>query len=189
MAAIQYGSYHWCVILNGKEQSVPGESVVLHADELAIDPTAALIFKSAGRRPAGAEPLQNNGKNGDKNSAKNDQKGKDNEKDDKDSKDGAEDKEESMIYLAFAPGSWRIVYAAKLQDVVSLTADLKVKRESLAAARQLYEDTRNRVEQGTQAPLPLTSAQAQLAISGQDYINSEGLVLQQELLLKELRAR
>jgi len=53
MAAIEYGSYYWCVILNGKEQNVPGESVFLHADELAIDPTAALIFKSAGRRPAG----------------------------------------------------------------------------------------------------------------------------------------
>ena len=69
-------------------------------------------------------------------------------------------------------------------DFVSLSADLKVKRESLAAARRLYDDTRNRVEQGTQAPLQLTSAQAQLATSRQDYINSEGLVLQQELLLK-----
>ena len=74
-------------------------------------------------------------------------------------------------------------------DFVSLSADLKVKRESLAAARRLYDDTRNRVEQGTQAPLQLTSAQAQLATSRQDYINSEGLVLQQELLLKELLTR
>lgn len=74
-------------------------------------------------------------------------------------------------------------------DFVSLTADLRVKRESLAAAQRLYEDTQNRVEQGTQAPLQLTSAQAQLATSRQDYINSEGLVLQQELLLKELLTR
>jgi outer membrane protein len=74
-------------------------------------------------------------------------------------------------------------------DFVSLTADLKVKRKSLAAAQRLYEDTRNRVEQGTQAPLQLTSAQAQVATSRQDYINSEGLVLQQELLLKELLTR
>jgi hypothetical protein len=116
MAAIEYGSYYWCVILNGKEQNVPGESVFLHADELAMDPTGALIFKSAGRRPAGAEPQQDNGKNGGKNSAKNDQKGKDDDKDDKDSKDSGEDKKGSMIYLAFAPGSWRTVYAAKLQD-------------------------------------------------------------------------
>jgi outer membrane protein len=74
-------------------------------------------------------------------------------------------------------------------DFVSLTADLKVKRESLAEARRLYEDTRNRVEQGTQAPVQLTSAQAQVATSLQDFINSEGLVLQQELLLKELLTR
>jgi outer membrane protein len=74
-------------------------------------------------------------------------------------------------------------------DFVSLTADLKVKRESLAEAQRLYEDTRNRVEQGTQAPVQLTSAQAQVATSRQDFINSEGLVLQQELLLKELLTR
>jgi outer membrane protein len=74
-------------------------------------------------------------------------------------------------------------------DLVSLTADLKVKRESLVAAQRLYEDTRNRVEQGTQAPLQLTSAQTQVVTSRQDYINSEGLVLQQELLLKELLTR
>ncbi len=74
-------------------------------------------------------------------------------------------------------------------DFVSLTADLKVKRESLAAARRIYEDVRNRAEQGTQATLQLTSAQAQLATSRQDYINSEGSVLQQELLLKELLRR
>jgi hypothetical protein len=61
MAAIEYGSYYWCVILNGKEPNVPGESVFLHADELAMDAAGALIFKSAGRRPAGAEPKQQNG--------------------------------------------------------------------------------------------------------------------------------
>jgi outer membrane protein len=74
-------------------------------------------------------------------------------------------------------------------DFVSLTADLQVKRNSLAAAQRLYEDTKNQVEQGTQAPLQLTSARAQLEASRQDYINSQGLVLQQELLLKELLTR
>jgi hypothetical protein len=113
MAAIEYGSYYWCVILNGKEPNVPGESVFLHADELAMDPAGALIFKSAGRRPAGAEPKQQNGKNGDKDSTK----GERNERDDgKNSKDDGDGKEASMIYMAFAAGSWRTVYAAKLQD-------------------------------------------------------------------------
>lgn len=55
----------------------------------------------------------------------------------------------------------------------------------MLAAQRLYDDTQNAVGQGTQAPVLLTSAGAQLASSRQDYINSEGLVLQQELLLKE----
>lgn len=74
-------------------------------------------------------------------------------------------------------------------DFVSLTSDLEVKRSSLEAAQRLYEDTSHYVEQGTQAPLQLTSARAQLESSKQDYINSQGLVLQQELLLKELLTR
>jgi hypothetical protein len=121
MAAIEYGSFYWCVILNGIEPNVPGESVFLHADELAMDPTGALIFKSAGRRPAGAEPKQND-KNGDKDSGKDAKKEKDekdektDEKGAKDGGDGKEGKEGTMIYMAFAPGSWRTVYAAKLQD-------------------------------------------------------------------------
>ena len=114
MAAIEYGSYYWCVILNGKEPNVPGESVFLHADELAMDPAGALIFKSAGRRPAGAEPKLQNDKNGDKDSGKNEKDERDG--DDKNGKEGGENKEGSMIYMAFAAGSWRTVYAAKLQD-------------------------------------------------------------------------
>jgi len=62
MAAIEYGSYYWCVVLNGRELNVPGESNHLHADELAMDPTGALIFKSAGRRPAGSQPAQKDDK-------------------------------------------------------------------------------------------------------------------------------
>jgi hypothetical protein len=116
MAAIEYGSYYWCVILNGKEPNVPGESVFLHADELAMDPAGALIFKSEGRRPAGAEPKQQNGKNGDKDSSKDEKNERD---DDKNSKAGGDGKEGSMIYMAFAAGSWRTVYAAKLQDGAS----------------------------------------------------------------------
>jgi|SRR5580704_13060526 hypothetical protein len=117
MAAIEYGSYYWCVILNGKEPNVPGESVFLHADDMAMEPTGALVFKSAGRRPAGTEPKQNDEKNGDKGSSKAEGKEKDNDKDnDKNSKKEGEGKAGGMIYLAFAPGSWRTVYAAKLQD-------------------------------------------------------------------------
>jgi hypothetical protein len=105
MAAIEYGSYYWCVVLSEKEPGSPSESIHLHADEIAIDPTGTLTFKSMGRRPAGTEPGQNEQKNGEKPGAAADSK-----KEDK----GGE--HSSMIYFALAPGSWKLVYAAKLQD-------------------------------------------------------------------------
>jgi hypothetical protein len=116
MSAIEYGSYYWCVLLNGPEQDSEGESVHLHADEVAVDGSGCLVFKSAGRRPAGADPKQ--------------QKEDDHEKDsntegseEKESNDGKEgggdakdEKKGNMIYVAFAAGTWRVFFAAKLQD-------------------------------------------------------------------------
>jgi hypothetical protein len=118
MSAIEYGSYYWCVVLNGKEQDSAGESVHLHADEVAIDGAGCLVFKSAGRRPAGAEPKQqkDNTDNGDDRDSSND--GND-EKDSKEGKEGDDeksDKKGNMIYVAFGPGTWRVFFAAKLQD-------------------------------------------------------------------------
>jgi hypothetical protein len=116
MAAIEYGSYYWCVVLNGKEPNTPGESVHLHADTVAVDPTGTLLFKSAGRRQAGTEPIQQSEKEN-----KDDKKAA-YEKDEKNEKDGDKgksentDKECGMIYMAFAPGTWRVFYAAKLKD-------------------------------------------------------------------------
>jgi outer membrane protein len=74
-------------------------------------------------------------------------------------------------------------------DLVSLQEDLQVKDESLQAAERLYRDTKNEVELGTQAPVDLTSAMAQVASNRQAYINEQGMVLQQELLLKEVLTR
>jgi outer membrane protein TolC len=74
-------------------------------------------------------------------------------------------------------------------DLVSLQGDLQVKKESLEAAERLYRDTKHEVEQGTQAPVDLTSAMAQVASNRQAYINEQGMVLQQELLLKEVLTR
>jgi outer membrane protein len=74
-------------------------------------------------------------------------------------------------------------------DLVSLQEDLQVKDESLKAAEHLYRDTKNEVELGTQAPVDLTSAMAQVASNRQAYINEQGMVLQQELLLKEVLTR
>src|SRR5579872_5196188 len=106
MSAIEYGSYYWCVILNGKQPNESGESVHLHADDMSIDSNGTLAFKSAGRRPAGGEPPRANG------NEKEDNKKSDKEK--KDDQKNQDDKSPGMIYVAFAPGSWRVVYAAKL---------------------------------------------------------------------------
>jgi hypothetical protein len=110
MPAIEYGSYYWCVILHGRESKLPGDSIHLHADEIAVDQSGTLIFTSAGRRPAGAEPKQQDRNEGDDS----DQKSKDKKKDEKD--DDNKEKKGNMIYVAFAPGAWKMVYAAKLGD-------------------------------------------------------------------------
>lgn len=74
-------------------------------------------------------------------------------------------------------------------DLVSLDADLRVKTETLAAAQRLLEDNKNKVDQGTLAPIEATRAQAQVASAQQDLINSEGYVRQQELILKNVLSR
>jgi outer membrane protein len=69
-------------------------------------------------------------------------------------------------------------------DLVSLNEDVKVKRESVKLAEQLYEDNKNKVDQGSLAPIELTRAQAQVAVTRQALISAEGLVEQQELIVK-----
>ena len=74
-------------------------------------------------------------------------------------------------------------------DLVSLNEDFLVKTQTLATAQRLYEDNRNKVEQGTLAPIELTRAQAQVAAARQDRINAEGFVRQQELIFKNFLTR
>jgi outer membrane protein TolC len=69
-------------------------------------------------------------------------------------------------------------------DLVSLNEDVKVKREALLLAQRLYEDNKNKVDQGEQAPIEVTRAQAQVASSQQALISAQGLVEQQELIVK-----
>lgn len=68
-------------------------------------------------------------------------------------------------------------------DLVSLNEDVRVKQEALRLAQRLYEDNKNKVNQGTLAPIELTRAQAQVAASQQALISSQGLVRQQELIV------
>jgi outer membrane protein len=74
-------------------------------------------------------------------------------------------------------------------DLVSLNENARVKRETLAAARKLYEDDQAQVEQGTLAPIGLTQAQSLVASSQLDLIQAEGLVRQEEVILKSQLAR
>jgi len=69
-------------------------------------------------------------------------------------------------------------------DLVSLNEDVKVKREALRLAQRLYDDNKDKVDQGTLAPIEVTRAQAQVAVSQQALISAEGLVEQQELIVK-----
>jgi outer membrane protein len=69
-------------------------------------------------------------------------------------------------------------------DLVSLNEDVKVKDEALRLAERLYEDNKNKVDQGTLAPIELTRAQAQVAVNRQALISAQGLVEQQELIVK-----
>lgn len=74
-------------------------------------------------------------------------------------------------------------------DLVSLNENVQVKRETLAAAQKLLEDNRAQVEQGTLAPLELTRAQSLVTSSQLDLIQAEGLVNQQEIILKTQLSR
>jgi len=74
-------------------------------------------------------------------------------------------------------------------DLVSLNENARVKRETLAAAQKLYEDDKAQEEQGTLAPIGLTQAQSLVASSQLDLIQSEGLVKQEEVILKSQLAR
>jgi outer membrane protein len=69
-------------------------------------------------------------------------------------------------------------------DLVSLNEDLNVKRQALRLAERLLADNKNKVEQGQQAPIEVTRAQAQVAVSRQALLSAEGLVEQQELIVK-----
>jgi outer membrane protein TolC len=74
-------------------------------------------------------------------------------------------------------------------DLVSLNEDVKVKREALVLAERLYQDNKDKVDQGTLAPIEVTRAQAQVAANRGALISAEGLVEQQELIVKTFMTR
>ncbi len=74
-------------------------------------------------------------------------------------------------------------------DFVALYEDVKVKQESLRSAEKLLEDVKAQVEQGTLAPVEATRANAQVYATRQDLANSQGLVEEQEAILKNVLTR
>jgi hypothetical protein len=110
MAASEYGSNYFCVMLEPVEDNRPGDSVLLHADSVDIDGSGTLRFTSLGRRPVGADPR----------APGQTEEGKSREAlgEKSESKEGGKQGKQldSMIFMAFAPGTWKVVYAAKLQD-------------------------------------------------------------------------
>jgi outer membrane protein len=76
-------------------------------------------------------------------------------------------------------GTSRLYY-----DLVSLGENISVKQEALRAARKLYQDDSDQVEQGTLAPIELTRAQALVTSSEFDLVQAQGLYRQQEVILR-----
>ena len=74
-------------------------------------------------------------------------------------------------------------------DLVSVNQDVEVKRQALKRAETLLENNRTQVEVGTLAPIEVSRAQAEVARSLQALTNSESLVLQQEVILKNFLSR
>ena len=74
-------------------------------------------------------------------------------------------------------------------DFVALYEDVKVKKESLAAAEKLFSDTKAQVDEGTLAPVEMTRANAQVFAARQDLVNSQGVLEEQQAILKNLLTR
>jgi outer membrane protein TolC len=74
-------------------------------------------------------------------------------------------------------------------DLGALFEDVKVKEEELASANKLYSDTKAQVDEGTQAPVELTRANAQVFSIRQDLINARGLLEEQQAIIKNVITR
>jgi outer membrane protein len=74
-------------------------------------------------------------------------------------------------------------------DLVSLNENASVQRQTLVAAQKLLEDDKAQVEQGTLAPLELTRVQSLVTSTQLSLIQAEGLVRQQEVILKTQLSR
>jgi outer membrane protein len=74
-------------------------------------------------------------------------------------------------------------------DLVGVRQDTEVKQQALRRAEVLLENNRAQVEVGTLAPIEVSRAQSEVARTRQGVTNSESLVLQQEVILKNFLSR
>jgi outer membrane protein TolC len=74
-------------------------------------------------------------------------------------------------------------------DLVSMNADVRVRKQAVELAEKLYNDNRKQVEIGTLAPIEIVRAEAEVARSQQELTNAETQLLQQETIIKNALSR
>jgi len=74
-------------------------------------------------------------------------------------------------------------------DLVSFNEDLRIKRQALGLAQQLYEDNQQQVKLGTLPPIEVTRAAAEVSARKEDLLISETNLAQQETVLKNALSR
>jgi outer membrane protein TolC len=74
-------------------------------------------------------------------------------------------------------------------DLVAFNEDLRLKRLSLDAARQLYNDNKKELAAGAIAAIEVTRAQAEIPARSEDVLIAETNLLQQEIVLKSALSR
>lgn len=67
--------------------------------------------------------------------------------------------------------------------------DLKARQSALEVAQNFFENNKKQVQVGTMAPLDVTTAEAQVASSQQDLVNSQTTLEEQQLQLKNALSR
>ena len=74
-------------------------------------------------------------------------------------------------------------------DLVSFSENVRSRRQSVATARQLFDDNKRQVELGSLAEIEITRAESQLYAAQQDLVIAETNYLQQETVLKNALSR
>ena len=74
-------------------------------------------------------------------------------------------------------------------DLVAFNEDVRLKKQALEAAQQLYEDNKKELGAGAVAAIEVTRSEAEIPAREQDVLIAETNVLQQEIVLKNAISR